>query len=34
VLIALTAFGLLTFTSINPVWIILAAAVLGLVVYR
>jgi chromate transporter len=34
VLIALTAFGLLTFTSINPVWIILAAAVLGLVAYR
>ncbi len=34
VLIALATFGLLTFTSINPVWIILAAAVLGLVVYR
>ena len=34
VLIALATFGLLTFTSINPVWIILAAAVLGLVAYR
>ena len=32
--IALTAFGLLTFTTVNPVWIILAAAVLGFVVYR
>jgi len=34
VLIALTAFGLLTFTSISPIWIIVGAAVLGLVVYR
>ena len=32
--IALVAFGLLTFTTINPVFIILGAAVLGLVVYR
>ena len=33
-LIALTAFGLLTFTSINPVFIILGAAAIGLFVYR
>jgi chromate transporter len=32
--IAATAFLLLTFTSINPVLIILGAALLGLVVYR
>jgi chromate transporter len=34
VLVAVTAFGLLTFTSINPALIILAAAVLGYLVYR
>jgi chromate transporter len=34
VLIALIAFVLLTFTTISPVWIILVAAVLGLMVYR
>ena len=34
VAIALVTFGLLTFTSINPVFIILGAAVLGLAVYR
>ena len=33
-LIALTAFGLLTFTNINPVFIILGAAIFGLFVYR
>jgi chromate transporter len=33
VLIAVVAFALLTLTSINPVFIILGAAVLGLVVY-
>ena len=33
-LIALSAFGLLTFTSINPVFIIIGAAVLGLFIYR
>ena len=33
-LIALAAFGLLTFTKINPVWIILGAAMLGFAVYR
>ncbi|MDE3087833.1 MAG: chromate transporter [Chloroflexota bacterium] len=34
VLIGLVSFGLLTFTEINPVFIILGAAVLGLIVYR
>jgi chromate transporter len=33
-LILLVSFGLLTFTSINPVFIIIGAAVLGLAVYR
>jgi len=33
-IIAVVSFGLLTFTSINPVFIILGAAVLGLIVYR
>ncbi len=33
-IIAAVAFGLLTFTEINPVFIILGAAALGLVVYR
>jgi chromate transporter len=32
--ITLVAFGLFTFTNINPVFIILGAAVLGLVIYR
>ncbi len=32
--IAAVSFGLLTFTEINPVFVILGAAVLGLVVYR
>lgn len=34
VIIAVVSFGLLTFTELNPVFIILGAAVLGLVVYR
>jgi chromate transporter len=33
-LLALVSFAVLTFTTVNPVWVILAAAVLGLVVYR
>lgn len=33
-IIAIVAFGLLTFTEINPVFIIVGAAMLGLVVYR
>jgi Chromate transport protein ChrA len=33
-LIALAAFGLLTFTKINPVFIILGAAILGFFIYR
>lgn len=34
VLIATAAFLLLTFTSINPVWLVIAAAGLGFVIYR
>lgn len=34
VLIAVGAFALLTFTSINPVLIVISAAVLGFIVYR
>lgn len=34
VLIAAVAFAVLTFTRINPVWVILAAAALGFAVYR
>ena len=33
-IIALAAFGLLTFTSINPAIIILGGAVLGFLIYR
>jgi len=33
-IIALTAFGLLTFTNIHPIFIILAAATFGFFVYR
>lgn len=33
-LIALVTFGLLTFTTINPVFIVMGAAVLGFLVYR
>ncbi|MCX6028303.1 MAG: chromate transporter [Chloroflexi bacterium] len=34
VAIALVTFGLLTFTSINPVFLVLGAAILGFAVYR
>ncbi len=34
VLLALVSFAVLTFTTVNPVWVILGAALLGLVVYR
>jgi chromate transporter len=34
VLLALASFAVLTFTAVNPVWVILGAAVLGLAVYR
>ncbi len=34
VIIAVVAFGLLTFTEINPALVVLAAAILGAVVYR
>ena len=34
VIIALVAFALLTLTEINPVWLVLAAAAFGYVVYR
>ena len=34
ILIALASFLLLTFTSINPVWLVIAAAGLGFLVYR
>ncbi len=33
-LITLTVFGLLTFTKINPVFLVLGAAILGFFVYR
>ncbi len=33
-LIMLTAFGILTFTKINPVFLVIASAVLGFLVYR
>ncbi len=34
VLLALASFAILTFTSVNPVWVILGAAVCGLLFYR
>ncbi len=34
VLIVAVTFLLLTFTSISPVWLVIAAALLGLVIYR
>jgi chromate transport protein ChrA len=34
VLLALASFAILTFTSVNPVWVILGAAVYGLLFYR
>jgi len=33
-MIAIAAFALLTLTEINPVWLVIAGAVLGLIVYR
>lgn len=34
VLLALVSFAVLTFTAISPVWVILAAALFGFIVYR
>jgi hypothetical protein len=34
VLIAIASFLILTFTTINPVWLVIAAAGLGYLVYR
>lgn len=34
VMIAIVAFTLLTLTEINPVWLVIAGAILGFVVYR
>jgi chromate transporter len=34
VLFALVSFAVLTFTTVNPLWVILGAALLGLVFYR
>jgi chromate transporter len=34
VIIAIIAFALLTLTEVNPVWLVIAGAVLGFVVYR
>jgi chromate transporter len=34
VLLALGSFAILTFTSVNPVWVIVGAAVCGLIFYR
>ena len=33
-LIALAAFGLLTLTEINPVWLVIAGAIIGYLAYR
>lgn len=33
-LIALVTFGILLFTNLSPVWLVLAAAILGYLVYR
>jgi chromate transporter len=33
-LLALGSFAILTFTRVNPVWVILGAAVYGLIFYR
>ncbi len=33
-LLVLASFAVLTFTSVNPIWVILAAAAIGLVAYR
>jgi chromate transporter len=34
VALALASFAVLTFTAINPLWVIVGAALLGLVIYR
>jgi len=34
VMIAIVAFALLTLTEINPIWLVIAGAILGLIVYR
>jgi chromate transporter len=34
VIIAIVAFALLTLTEINPVWLVIAGAILGFVLYR
>jgi chromate transporter len=34
VLLALASFAVLTFTAVNPLWVILGAALLGLAIYR
>ncbi len=34
VILAAASFAVLTFTSVNPVWVILAAALVGLLAYR
>ncbi len=34
VIIAIIAFALLTLTEVNPVWLVIAGAILGFVVYR
>ena len=34
VIIAIIAFALLTLTEINPVWLVLAGAILGLILYK
>ncbi|MBL8076914.1 MAG: chromate transporter [Anaerolineales bacterium] len=34
VIIAIIAFALLTLTEINPVWLVIAGAILGFIVYR
>jgi chromate transporter len=34
VMIAIAAFALLTLTEVNPVWLVIAGAALGLIVYR
>jgi hypothetical protein len=34
ILIVAASFALLTFTAVNPVWLVLGAAVLGFIVYR
>jgi hypothetical protein len=33
-LISAAAFGLLTLTEVNPVWLVIAGAILGYLIYR